>query len=49
MIDIEMLAAIMKELGYLDETEEDKSAKPDSDEPKDKPADKPKIDEPSES
>ena len=49
MIDIEMLAAIMKELGYLDETEEDKAAKPDSDELLDKPADKSKIDRPSES
>ena len=49
MIDIEMLAAIMKELGYLDETEEGKAAKPDSDESQDKPADKSKIDEPSES
>ena len=49
MIDIEMLAAIMKELGYLDETDEEKTLKPDSDEPQDKPADKPKIDRPSES
>ena len=49
MIDIEMLAAIMKELGYLDETEEDKAAKPNANESLDKPADKPKIDRPSES
>jgi hypothetical protein len=49
MIDIEMLAAIMKELGYLDETEEDKAVKPNTDEPQDKPADKSKIDRPSES
>ena len=49
MIDIEMLAAIMKELGYLDETDEEKTLKPDSDESLDKPADKPKIDRPSES
>ena len=49
MIDVEMLAAIMKELGYLDETYEDKSLKPDSDKSLDKPADKSKIDEPSES
>jgi hypothetical protein len=49
MIDIEMLAAIMKELGYLDETEEDKAVKPNADVPQDKPADKSKIDRPSES
>lgn len=49
MIDIEMLAAIMKELGYLDETDEDKGLKPDSDESLDKPTDKSKIDGPSES
>lgn len=36
MIDIEMLAAIMKELGYLDETDEDTGLKPDSDEPLDR-------------
>lgn len=49
MIDIEMLAAIMKELGYFDETEEDKAAKPNADELLDKPADKSEIDQPSES
>jgi len=49
MIDIEMLAAIMKELGYLDETDEDKGLKPDPDESLDKPAEKPKINRPSES
>ena len=49
MIDIEMLAAIMKELGYLDETEEDKAAKPDTDKSPDKPPEKSKINKPSES
>ena len=44
-----MLAAIMKELGYLDETDEDKGLNPDSDKSLDKPADKSKIDRPSES
>ena len=49
MIDIEMIAALMKELGYLDETEEDKAVKPNADVPQDKSADKSKIDRPSES
>lgn len=49
MIDIEMLAAIMKELGYLDETEEDKAVKPNDDESLDRQTDKSKIYRPSES
>ena len=49
MIEIEMLAAIMKELGYLDENDEDKNVKSNSDESLDKPTDKSKIDRPSES
>ena len=49
MVDIEMLTAIMKELGYLDEADEDTGVKPNADGSLDKPADKSKIDRPSES
>ena len=44
MIDIEMLAAIMKELGYLDETEEDKAVNLYDDESLDRQTDKSNID-----
>jgi len=45
MIDIEMLAAIMKELGYLDEPEQDSTFKDDSDESVSKSIDKTKDQE----
>ena len=46
MIDDEILAAIMKELGYLDETGEDADLKFDTEKSPDKPDEKPKNDRP---
>ena len=49
MIDIEMLAAIMKELGYLDEDDKDADLKSDTEESSDKPDEKPENDRPAKS
>jgi len=49
MIDIEILAAIMKDLGYLDDDDKDDDLKSDTKESLDKSTEKSKIDKPSES
>lgn len=46
MIDIEMLAAIMKELGYLEDGDDESSVvKPNPAEPKDMTSDKSKVED----
>jgi hypothetical protein len=49
MIDPELIAAIMKELGYLDEDEKDDDLKSESEKSMDEPSEKSKIEKPTES